>query len=627
MIGGYAGQILRVNLATRTCTVEPLDPQVARDWVGGAGLGARYLLNEVDPAAAWDSPDNKIFIFTGPFAGTKVSGSGTIGVVTKGVLTGGAASSQANGFMGAYLKFCGYDGIILEGQADEWTWLWIDEAGTPELLDARDLLGVDQWDLRDVVAEKMGRKMPLTSVFGIGQAGEHLVKFATIGGDHGHVAAHNGVGAVMGAKRLKAIGVARGKRPVPVANPELYSSAAKTLKEENNATPVAQGIGDWGTAGGISGLHKVGILPVRNYTTSIFPEHEKLTGQYLRQNFKVKAHPCWACGLRDHCEFIEVTEGPYTGFKGEEPEYEGMASMGSQVGVQDPGAAVMLANMCDRWGIDVNEAGWVLGWAIECAEAGLFSREFLNGHDLRWGNAEAIRAVMEDLVFRRGAAGNLLAEGTRLAAEVSSPEARARAVYTKKGNTPRTHDHRAAWWELLDTVVSSTGTIESSGRKAQPEQHGIEPVRDPFSWEQIANQQGRLNGRRLFEDTLGVCQFTAYHADWMVETLKGLTGWDEFTVETAMTVGRRAVNALRVFNCGCGITAASEYPSERYGSSPVDGPAQGTSVLANWHAMRSRYYELNGWHRENGKPLPETLERLGLGEFAAAIWGEAAGDD
>lgn len=627
MLSGYAGQILRVNLTKLTCTTEPLDPQVAHDWVGGVGLGARCLVREVSPEVSWDSPDNKIFIFTGPFAGTRVSGSGTIGVVTKGCLTDGSASSQANGFMGAYLKFCGYDGIILEGQAPDWTWLWIDEQGTPALLDARDLLGVDQWDLRDVVAEKMGRKMPLTSVFGIGQAGEHLVRFATIGGDHGHVAAHNGVGAVMGAKRLKAIGVARGKKAIPIVNSDLYNSAARTLKEENNATPVAQGIGEWGTAGGIAGLHKVGILPVRNYTTCIFPEHEVLTGQHLRTRFKVKAHPCWACGLRDHCELMEVTEGPYTGFKGEEPEYEGMASMGSQIGVTDPGAAVMLANMCDRWGIDVNEAGWVLGWVIECYEAGIFTREQLGGHDMRWGNAEAARVLLEDICHRRGPAGQWLAEGVKRAAEASPPAARSRAVYTKKGNTPRTHDHRAAWWELLDTVVSSTGTIESSGRKAQPEQHGIEPMRDPFSWEQIANQQGRLNGRRLFEDTLGVCQFTAYHVDWMVETLKGITGWDDFTVDTAMTVGRRAVNALRLFNFQCGITAEHEYPSERYGSTPADGPAKGASVMANWHAMRSMYYELNGWHRENGKPLPETLERLGLGEFVSVLWEDGAGDD
>lgn len=613
MPGGYMGRLLRVDLTSGRICDQPVAAADYRFWLGGAGLGARFLYAEVAPGTPWDSPDNKVIIATGPLAGTRASGSGAIACVTVGAMTGGVASTQAQGFLGAFLKFQGYDGIILEGQAPDWVYLYVG-AGGAELRDARPFLGVDAWHLRDRLCAHLGLKVPTTSVFGIGPAGEHRVRFAALVGDHGHVAAHGGVGAVLGAKRLKAVVVPRGSLAVPIHDPAAYGQATTRLREENNATPFGRGLGQWGTAGIIPGLHATGVLPVKNYTTNLFPEHERLSGEYMRTHMKMKPHPCWACGLQHHCELVEVTEGPYAGYQGEEPEYEGMAAFGSLLGITDPGAAIMLANECDKLGLNLNEAGWLAAWCMEAREQGHLRPADLDGLELTWGNAAAVLALLRKVAYREGC-GAWLAEGTRRNAERVGGPARDLAVYTLKGNVPRTHDHRAAWWELLDTCVSNTSTIESTGRRAQPEQHGLTPITNPFDWEQVAAQNARLNGRRLLEDSLGLCGFTAYHVDLMVASLNAITGWD-FTVAEAMTVGRRILHTFRVFNLRSGLGADLEFPSARYASSPADGPARGTSIMAHFAAMRARYYELMGWDPQTGVPRRETLAALGLAALA-----------
>jgi len=217
--GGIMGRIVRVDLTSERLSVEPLTASVARQWIGGTGLGARTLYDEVPAGVEWDDPENRLIIAAGPLAGTKVHGAGTYSAVTKGPMTNLLGATQANGFFGAYLKQNGYDAIILQGQARRWLYLFIAE-GVLELRSADHLLGKDTWETEGALLAELGFKFRMLSVHSIGQAGEHLVRFAAIAGDQGHVAAHNGVGAVMGSKRLKCIAVARGKQQVPLAHPE-----------------------------------------------------------------------------------------------------------------------------------------------------------------------------------------------------------------------------------------------------------------------------------------------------------------------------------------------------------------------------------------------------------------------
>ena len=214
---GYAGKMLRVNLTNSQIREEKLDRMTCRKYIGGTGIGARILYDEVLPGTEWSSPENRLIIASGPLGGTRIGGSGTFCVVTKGPLTNGAASVQANGFLGAFLKMCGYDGVVLHGASTNWTYLYI-MSGSAELREANHLAGRDTFTTEQMIRRELAKGEREISVASIGPAGENLVKFAGIFADGGHSASHNGSGAVMGAKKLKAIAVQRGKAAVTIKN-------------------------------------------------------------------------------------------------------------------------------------------------------------------------------------------------------------------------------------------------------------------------------------------------------------------------------------------------------------------------------------------------------------------------
>jgi aldehyde:ferredoxin oxidoreductase len=287
---GYMGKVLRVDLTAGSIHDEPLEPEMAEKYVGGTGFGVEYLYREVPPGIEWDDPQNRIIMSSGPVGGTTLSGAGTFSLVTKGPMTHLAITTQANGFWGAFIKFCGYDALILQGQSPRWVYLLIDD-GKVSLRDASPILGKDTWETEEAIRQDLGETR-MMSVFGIGPAGEAKVRYAVVGGDKGHVASKNGCGAVMGAKRLKAVAVIRGRQSVPIYDKELFREKARALVE--HAKVSRPSLYDWGTGGNFSGHYNAGSLPVRNFTINIYPEHEKMNGQYYRSHFEHRNKPCWA---------------------------------------------------------------------------------------------------------------------------------------------------------------------------------------------------------------------------------------------------------------------------------------------------------------------------------------------
>ncbi|MDP2953012.1 MAG: aldehyde ferredoxin oxidoreductase N-terminal domain-containing protein, partial [Chloroflexota bacterium] len=495
-LGGYAGKVLRVDLSEEKVVEEELDEAVLRKYLGGVGLGASILYKEVPPTLEWSHPDNRLIIAGGPVSGSKLDGTGGICVVTKGPLTGGPASSQANGFFAAYLRFCGYDAVIFQGAARRWVYLWIEE-GKAELRDASHLLGKDTWETEDLIKAEMGKKERQASVYSIGPAGENLVRFAAILGDKGHAAGHNGTGAVMGSKKLKAVAVARGRRPVKIADPKGFDALAKESFETRfNDTASGRRYLDWGTSTLCVINYPGGRVPVRNLTTAFFPEVEKFSGPYYRPRWKIKANPCWACRCH-HCYKVQVGEGPYTGFEGEEGEYEMMAAFGPLIGETDAGAATMLSNICDRLGLEGCEAGWTLGMVMELFEKGVLTGKDTDGLEMTWGNTEAVKALMGKIARREGF-GDILAEGVLRASQRIGKEARNCGIFYGNGNTPRTYDLRAGRWEaILDDITASTGVKE--GDPLHPEEFGLNPG-DPFSPKDITNVTAKMKGKGPFRD-------------------------------------------------------------------------------------------------------------------------------
>ncbi len=605
---GYAGQILRVDLSSAKIWAEELDEKTVVKWVGGVGLAAKYLFQEVPAGVEWSDPENRLIFTTGPLAGTSVAGAGTINVMAKGPMTNMAGSSQANGFFGAYLKFCGYDGIIFQGRAPHLVYLSLSD-GKVELRDGRHLSGKTVGETENVLKAEQGVNRYGASVFAIGPAGENLVRHACIVGDGGHAAAHNGLGAVMGSKNLKAVAVCKAKPNFCVYDPDLLKRIGAEMVEKAKTGQVYK----WGTGGGFSGHHEKGTLPVKNYTTNIFPEHERMNGQYMRTHFKIRNLTCYKCTIA-HIKEVTVTEGPYAGFVGEEPEYEMLAAWGPQIGNTDLGAVVMLANEVDALGMDCNETGWIVGWAMECFEKGVFTAKDTGGLDLRWGNVEAVKTLMNRIARREGYFGNLLADGVMRASRQIGGKAADWAIYGQKGTAPRGHDHRGRWQELFDTCLTNTSTLEATLGGMKPADADIESPSDKFSYEQISAFNAKCGGIRLFDDCLGTCRFAAPAPKRVLECLNAATGWN-WTMNDAFTLGRRIINQLRVFNLRHGMDIKNERPSVRYGSVPVDGPNRGVNVMEKWDLMVQNYYTLMGWDPQTGVPLPETLETLGLDEL------------
>jgi aldehyde:ferredoxin oxidoreductase len=607
-VTGYAGKILRVDMTHAKLSTIHFDEKTLRKYIGGTGIGAKILYDEVPPDIEWSHSENRLIIASGPLSGTSIGGSGTISVITKGALTNGATATQANGYFGAFLKFSGYDGIIIQGSSKRWMYLHID-GDTVTLRDASHLLNTDTYDTVNRIKSELGKQDLQMSILSIGPAGENMVRFASVFVDKGHAAGHNGTGAVMGSKKLKAIAVARGTKRVQPMDRDSLRQIAEQLYQQ---------VKGWsGTVGGVGRPTRTpGTLPIKNYTTNLWDIPEDrfngFTEDYIRKTFDPTPHPCWACRL-NHATMMKITSGPYEGTVVEEPEYEQLAAWGPVIDNQDISSAMMLSGLTDRLGLENNESGWLVGWLMECYERSLLVKSDLDGLDVTWGNVEAVKQLLFMIANRVGC-GDFLAEGVMRASQQVGGEAAKAAIYTLKGNTPRGHDHRTRWTEMFDTCTSNTGTLETAGVPNIPE------LRGPGYPMEVSTHEATSKGQMIFEDSLGTCRFnTRTNLPLLTGAVNAMTGWD-LTPEEARNIGLRAVNLMRAFNVRCGITREHDAPSERYGSTPEDGPTKGIGVRPHWDQMLDNYYSILGWDIKTGKPLPETLKTLGIKHIIQDLW-------
>ncbi len=619
--GGFAGRLLRVDLTKRKTWSEPWSPEDMRDMLGGAGLGAMILYRETAKGkgnVGWDHPDNRLVLGTGPLAGLPVWGTGGLTVVTIGALTNGPTSTQANGFFGTNLKYCGYDAIIVQGQSRDWVYLYIND-DVVELRDARPYLGKDTWETQDALSRDLALAGHQLSVYSIGPAGEKLVRFAAIQGDYGHVASKNGCGAVMGRKRLKAVAIVKGTRALRAADPRGLVQCADDIAHDLKTDPSARSLYEYGTLPGVVNLSKLGVLPIKNYTTNLTGDVDMTQWEApkLRHGFDHRGHQCNACGMH-HCHMSVIKHGEHKGQVVDEPEYEGWSGAGWTIGATDRDGVAWLNTQIDRACVDVNEFGWVCGWVMEGVQKGWITKQQL-GFELKWGDVQGANRLLQ-MISKREGFGNLLAEGVKRASEKLGGEAAKASVYTGKGASPRGHDHRGRWEEMLDTCTSSVGTMET-GNPVHQTEVGLPARINPFDGEQVALMVSGCRGRRAFEDSLGICIFTTRtRLENVCRALSAATGW-HYTVDEAMRMGRRTAAINRATALRCGLTPDLEKPSPRYGSTPHDGPAKGHAISEQWEKMVDVWYKDVGYDRKTGKPLPETLKALGLDWLSKELWG------
>jgi aldehyde:ferredoxin oxidoreductase len=425
----------------------------------------------------------------------------------------------------------------------------------------------------------------------------------------------------MGKKKLKAVAIVRGTRALRCADYRGVVQAADDIAHDLQTDPSAKSLYLWGTLPGVANLGKLGVLPIKNYTTNTpYDDLANWEAPKLREGFDHRGHQCSACGMH-HCHIQVIRGGDHRGALVDEPEYEGWSGAGWTIGATDKEGVSWLNTEIDRACVDVNEFGWLCGWVMECQEKGYITEEQL-GFRLPWGDIAGAHRLLR-MVTRREGLGNVLAEGVKRAAETLGGPARDCAIYTVIGASPRGHDHRGRWDEMLDTCTAGTGTLES-GVPVHLAELGLPTRINPFSGEDVARQVVGIRGRRHFEDSLGICIFTTRtRLERICRALSAATGWN-YTAEDCIRFGNRTSAINRAVALRCGLTPDLERPSKRYSSTPVDGPAKGQSIMDQWDKMVDIWYRDVGYDRKTGKPLPQTLAGLGLDWLAKELWGRNA---
>lgn len=605
-MNGYAGRILRVNLTEGAITKEGLASRLTEGYLGGRGFGAYILYTEVPRKADPLGPDNKLILSTGPLSGLLVPGGGKMDFTTKSPATGGYASASVGGFLNAELRYAGYDVVVLEGISPQPVYLLIDDDRV-ELRDAALYWGRGAIAVERALKTEWGEDFQVAA---IGPAGENLVKFACINQDFGRQAGRGGVGAVMGAKRVKAI-VVRGTKGIPIADTDQFRIEARRMYEACMASESLRVWQRYGTAGVTTWANEIGVFPARNFQDSALTEYATLSGDMMRSKLVVADKACFACpspcGKYSYSRKYNVyVEGP---------EYETTALFGGNCALKYIEDVAYANYLCDEYGLDTISAGNVIGFAIECFERGVIGTTDTEGLVLRFGDAEAVFALLKKIALREGI-GDILAEGVKSAADAFGRDSVDFAMHVK-GLEMSGYESRNAPAMLLSYMTCDVGAHHN---RSWAIAYDIQVGRDKVTPDKVAKVIELQHIRPLF-DCLGVCRFLWVELDLDLDfysrLLRAATGVDR-SLQDLLKISERVWNLTRAYWVRevDGFGRQWDYPPPRVWKDPVtNGPTKGKLVAReDVEKLLDMYYEQRGW-TPDGIPSSQKLEELGLSDL------------
>lgn len=600
MKNGWHGKVLRVNLSARTCAIEDLNMAWAREYLGGRGLGSKYLTEEVAPETDPLSPANKLILATGPLTGTYGAANGRYMAVTKSPLTGTIASSNSGGYFPNELKFAGFDLVIIEGKADRPVYLKIHNQRA-EVADATHLWGKSTHETEDLILREFHADAKVAC---IGPAGEKLVRFACIVNDKHRASGRSGVGAVMGSKNLKAVAV-RGTGGVGVADAPAFREAAReTFRMLRNHPVTAEGLPALGTAVLVNVINQSGALPTRNFQSGTFEGAEEISGERLAQTWLKRNKGCMGCVIG--CGRVTALADPRWSGSGEGPEYETLWALGAACGIADLAAITKANYLCNEYGMDTITAGATVACAMELYQRGLVT-EAEAGMPLAFGSGEALVRMFELIGTGEGFGAKLGLGSYRLAEGCGAPEL---SMTVKKLEFPA-YDGRGIQGMALEYATSNRGACHVRGYMVSPEILGVPEKLDPQVTEGKAGWTKAFQDFTAVVDSAGICLFTTFAigAPQVTNLLNAATGLN-LSQDEILAAGDRIWNLERVFNLKAGIAPSQDTLPPRLLNEPIpDGPMKGS--VAKLGAMLPDYYRARGWD-EGGIPTAEKLASLGL---------------
>ena len=599
------GRLLKIDLSDQSYSIEDISSEILEKYIGGRGLGAYLLYNLVDGGVDPLGPKNQLIFSAGPAQGTSLHFSPKAVLSTKSPLTGIYLYCVSSGTFAHSLRKAGFFAVAIRGMASSPVYLWINNDRV-EFKDATKLWGMKSYDAQKGMLDEIGQ--PKASTLSIGPAGEKLMEYAAVMTDGTLYRAfgRGGCGSVMGSKKLKGI-VLAGDKEIALGDTKAFEQVKKKITEKiKNNQAWAEMRRKYGTGADMVQLNELGILPTRNWQGGTFEGVEGICPVTTEKEWPRKNLSCGPFCPVPCSHSITIGKGPYKGAYCDGPEYETFYSFGSNCGVDKFDAIVAAEQICDEEGIDTMSAGCSIGFAMECFEKGLISLKDTDGIELRFGNDQAMIAMLRKIVNRKGL-GELLSAGVRKASqEIPGSESFAMHV---KGMELGGYECRGLNGQALQFAINNRGGGHHAyGLPARIE--GTDGTRLEVAGKGALVRRAAIG--RIVCDSLTVCTFVRnlYDNQTIVEALSSLSG-EDWSVSDIETVGERVMAQERLFNMREGITSKDDTLPERLLKEPKpDGPTKG--IVVPLDALKEQYYEVLGWDKETGNPTDDVLQKLGV---------------
>lgn len=608
----YTGKILHIDLTTGRYKTDTFDEDFAKSYIGGTGFGIKTLIDNLEPGVEPFSPQNPLIYVTGATTGTMVPCTASkFGVFAKSPATNLLGESYSTGQWGAELRMTGFDIVVIKGKAAKPVYIWIDDESV-QIRNASHLWGKTTWEAEQLIRDELGDQNVRVST--IGQGGENLIRYASLINDRFRAAGRTGMGAVAGSKNLKAIAV-RGTHDVSVAEPEELLKFCKDLYERAEG-PATSKYRVLGTPANMLTMNAQGAMPTRNYQSATFEGIEGVSGEYLNERYVTKVQGCSACPCR--CEHIaQVREGHFKDAVAR-MEYEPMMAFGPYCGVNELSAIIKAIEYCDLYGIDAISTGIVIGFAMECYEKKLISKDDCGGLELEFGNGVAMVEMVKKIAKREDI-GDILAEGVKIASEKIGKGSEHFAMHIK-GLEMTGYDVRGLKTAALGYAVSRRG--------ADHQRHGS------YSWDlsgkvdryKADSGRGKLvmgdEDLYCILDSMIICKFT--RTIWKVyddiAKVYSLVTGIPMTPDDMGKAAERISNLARLFNIREGLTRKDDSLPERVKTDPIPSGVSKGSVTTqqDLDIMLDGYYDARGW-TSMGVPKKAKIEELGLDSYTDII--------
>ncbi|MBS3791094.1 aldehyde ferredoxin oxidoreductase family protein [Candidatus Bipolaricaulota bacterium] len=614
----YAGEVIEIDLGKGEIERNHPDDAVVRDFLGGRGFNAHYLLKYLEEGIDALDPENLIVFSPGLLTGSDVYSSSRLHVGSLSPLTGFLGSSNVGGGLGVHLKQNGIFSLVVKGKADKPVYVWI-EQGKVELKNAEDLWGSDTAETRKVIRDSAEKGV---SVGAIGPAGESLASMACIMFDDGHAAGRTGMGAVMGSKMVKAIGATPGDRRV---GEEIQGDESlRAYLDEVRTHPDYEEWAQYDNSISVKWVDDLGASSVRNYRKVQSEDVEEADGRSFMDLPRTPSS-CFRCPV--HCKAeLELTRGPNKGEKAERPCFEPLVALGPKCGNTDSLESISLHNKCNDLGLDSVEAGSLIAFAMDLYDRGIITKEDAGGLDLEWGNFEAMTDLIDMIANGNGWLGKTLSKGLKSAAEKIGQGA-GESAYHVKGLAMTAMDPRGFKASGLGYAIGNRGS-DFTSIYARPEySFSPELAEELFGTEKAADRLSEEGKPQLVKraaivsgivDSLGICKVPLlslvedYDLSVTAELATKVLG-KKMNREDLLVIGERIVTGERLFNVKMGLTGEDDRLPEKFTSEPIpEGPAEGAVV--DLESMLGEFYSRMGWNHE-GMPKEKKLKDLGLGKL------------